>query len=169
MGKKYTRAVDDGDLRECRVCKRWLPRDSDHFARTYGRRPTYLSGRCHECESKRYQLRYARHRRSKVVLRPTGYRRRGRSAEELAAIKREQRERHKASKIKRRYGLTREEHAALVASGCAICGATTRIVVDHCHVTGRVRGPLCNACNRGLGMFKDDPDILRRAVGYLIG
>ena len=39
--------------------------------------------------------------------------------------------------------------------------------VDHCHHTGVVRGLLCDACNRGLGCFKDNSSILKKAVEYI--
>jgi hypothetical protein len=38
---------------------------------------------------------------------------------------------------------------------------------DHCHESGKHRGFLCNSCNSGLGMFKDDTDILESAIRYL--
>lgn len=70
--------------------------------------------------------------------------------------------------IKRRYGLTIEEYEALVADGCSICGETEkRIVMDHCHVSGANRAPLCDACNIMLGGARDDVDILRQAIRYL--
>lgn len=40
-------------------------------------------------------------------------------------------------------------------------------VADHCHRTGVVRAWLCVPCNAGLGMFRDNPDALRRAAAYL--
>lgn len=40
-------------------------------------------------------------------------------------------------------------------------------VVDHCHTTGKVRGILCNECNRGLGYFKDNKMSLNNAIQYL--
>lgn len=50
---------------------------------------------------------------------------------------------------------------------CVICGAEGSLVVDHDHVTGKVRGMLCNHCNRGLGHFRDDPTLLEFAAQYL--
>jgi hypothetical protein len=50
---------------------------------------------------------------------------------------------------------------------CVICGAAEQLVVDHDHVTGEVRGMLCNHCNRGLGHFRDDPVLLEFAAQYL--
>lgn len=50
---------------------------------------------------------------------------------------------------------------------CVICGDEGKLVVDHDHKTGQVRGMLCNHCNRGLGHFRDDPTLLEFAAQYL--
>lgn len=53
---------------------------------------------------------------------------------------------------------------------CAICGVQLTLMgsaIDHNHATGEFRGVLCRQCNRALGMFKDSPVTLRRALEYL--
>jgi hypothetical protein len=51
---------------------------------------------------------------------------------------------------------------------CVICGENEKLVVDHDHATGEVRGMLCSSCNLGLGKFKDDPELLEYARIYLL-
>jgi hypothetical protein len=41
------------------------------------------------------------------------------------------------------------------------------LAVDHCHESGKIRGLLCLTCNVGLGMFKEDVDIMKNAIEYL--
>lgn len=54
---------------------------------------------------------------------------------------------------------------------CAICGAKTpgsgEWHSDHDHVTGKLRGILCRACNNGLGNFRDSLGALQAAFDYL--
>lgn len=50
---------------------------------------------------------------------------------------------------------------------CVICGSKETLVVDHDHKNGKIRGMLCNHCNRGLGHFRDDPMLLEFAAQYL--
>lgn len=66
------------------------------------------------------------------------------------------------------YQKTVEEHHGL----CDLCGRKPdgrwkKLNIDHCHKTGRFRGLLCFACNRAIGYFRDDPDLLRRAANYV--
>lgn len=75
----------------------------------------------------------------------------------------------RASKIRRLYAMTVDEYESFVAQPCAICGAEENIVVDHCHATGSVRGALCATCNTALGLFRDNPESMRRAAAYLEG
>lgn len=63
------------------------------------------------------------------------------------------------------------------ASGrCDLCGEPETLCrfgklqflsFDHDHVTGKFRGWLCGHCNTGLGKFRDNPMLLRRAANYI--
>lgn len=75
-----------------------------------------------------------------------------------------------------RYGITLEDYESMLTQqggGCVICGGrrgnkkTNVLHVDHDHVTGEVRGLLCGRCNTALGLFQDQPDLLKRAYDYL--
>jgi hypothetical protein len=83
----------------------------------------------------------------------------------------------------RQYGISLEDYEKLFAEQnglCAICKEPERakhrtnetrirmMCIDHCHITGKVRGLLCGDCNRGLGMFRDNPKYLSSASDYLI-
>jgi hypothetical protein len=72
--------------------------------------------------------------------------------------------------LRRRYGITAEEADVMFeAQGglCAICRTAPAAHVDHCPDTGEIRALLCFNCNGGLGQFKDDPEVLRAAAGYV--
>lgn len=68
----------------------------------------------------------------------------------------------------RRYGLTISDLRLVdTEDACAVCGGPAE-VVDHDHVTGRVRGVLCNRCNRGIGLLGDSAPALMLAALYLV-
>jgi hypothetical protein len=83
--------------------------------------------------------------------------------------------------LKRKYGISLKEFEAMFTTqngACKICKTPFKFYgddgdwsktanVDHCHDTGKVRGLLCNNCNRGLGFFKDNSTVLRLAAEYL--
>lgn len=81
--------------------------------------------------------------------------------------------------LKRTYSITLERYRELFEmqkGRCAICGGEgflmasyhkNKLVVDHDHVTGEVRGLLCHNCNRALGLLKDNPELAQRAADYL--
>jgi len=84
--------------------------------------------------------------------------------------------RHKTLKrdkeLQNKFGINLPTYDKIIeeqGGGCAICGDASKITlaVDHCHETGRVRGLLCGKCNRALGLLRDNPDIIKKALKYL--
>lgn len=84
--------------------------------------------------------------------------------------------------LQRRYGISQKMYDDMLSrqmNSCAICSRSTEevgtLVVDHDHscCPGRktcglcVRSLLCGYCNRGLGLFFDDPNLLMEAYNYL--
>ena len=74
----------------------------------------------------------------------------------------------------RNYGVTREEFDQMIKDqdgSCEICKLpfvpNKTPHVDHCHTTNRIRGLLCNHCNRGLGGFRDSIKIMQSAQEYI--
>ena len=76
----------------------------------------------------------------------------------------------------RTYGIQPEDYDRMLIEQngvCACCGGKEanpkkkHLSIDHCHKTGEVRALLCDRCNRGIGAFGDNLDILRQAVLYL--
>lgn len=98
-----------------------------------------------------------------------------------AQYKTEHRERlakqFRAYNVKRYYGTTLENADQVLASqkACAICAVpltefgrrSHQAVIDHCHEQGTFRGVLCSLCNKGLGCFRDRPELLDAAKSYL--
>jgi len=80
-----------------------------------------------------------------------------------------------SSAYKSKYGMTLECYEKMLKeqdSKCYICGIENQyngkpLYVDHCHTKGQVRKLLCQHCNSGLGMFKDNPELLIKAADYL--
>ncbi len=77
--------------------------------------------------------------------------------------------------LKATYGISLVEYNTMFENQqgcCAICGThqiefSRSLSVDHCHATGKIRKLLCGHCNTLLGMAKDDPKILQKAIDYL--
>lgn len=77
----------------------------------------------------------------------------------------------RASMLKYRYGLTVDQYEKMVEDQdgrCKICTRESKLFVDHCHETGKIRGLLCNPCNAGMGYLQDDPVVLNAALQYLL-
>jgi len=72
----------------------------------------------------------------------------------------------------KRYHITSEDYEAMVKlqNGCGICGKIyikKKYRIDHDHKTRKIRGLLCDKCNRGLGFFGDNISGLQKVLTYL--
>lgn len=79
--------------------------------------------------------------------------------------------------LQQKYGITPKDYEKLFRQQngkCIICDTFDPgdrynvFCVDHDHKTGKIRGLLCNNCNRGLGNFRDNPRTLIAAANYLM-
>ncbi len=87
----------------------------------------------------------------------------------------------RARHLKYKFGLTPQDYEKLFKEQdgvCAICAQAEsskrktedeikNLAVDHNHLTGAVRGLLCQGCNIALGYMDDDVERLRNAINYL--
>ena len=125
----------------CKTCKQTKP-VSEFYRRKASK--DGLSNRCKACESSAHRA-YYKVKRIRLT--------------------------HRKSKLKLNYGLSVKEFNRMFDEqdgACAICLAKgVPLVVDHNHATNEVRKLLCHGCNHGLGRFKDNPTIVRRAAEYL--
>jgi hypothetical protein len=72
----------------------------------------------------------------------------------------------------KKYGINQEQYDELYSKQegkCAICNIKHEVLsVDHCHIKNKIRGLLCNHCNFGVGHFKNDVQLLIKAISYLV-
>lgn len=82
-------------------------------------------------------------------------------------------EQRKSYELKYAYGITIDEFNEMLEEQnnmCAACGDDFFDIVphvDHCHTSGKIRGLVCPACNKAMGLVGDNADILEKLALYL--
>lgn len=154
-------------MKQCGKCGRLKPRSEYHKNNTRG---DGLQARCKPCQIAAVA---ANHRKNpaKAVERVRRWRL-ANPAKHRKNVKRaiEKAKPRKRQKALQRYQITAEQYSdmlSLFAGNCHICRTRQAAGVDHCHVTGQVRGVLCANCNFGIGHFRDDPELIEAAAAYL--
>lgn len=142
----------------CSCCKQERP--VSDFEADKRRRPYGLSSSCRDCSRARKLKSQKKNRK----LKPAAYRARDRER-----------------RLRRFFGVTVEQYDQMLASQsglCAICrqpetdvhsanGKVQNLAIDHNRKTGEVRSLLCARCNKGLGLFREQPKLLIQAAEYL--
>lgn len=77
-------------------------------------------------------------------------------------------------RMRRRFGMSLEEYEEMSShqdGKCLVCGGVNsdgaKLAIDHCHVSGRIRGLLCRKCNVALGLLGENPDTIQKLKEYL--
>ena len=144
--------------RDCKICKLEKNLESYHKSK---RHPLGRKMECSKCTNEYLRNHY--HTKTKV--------------------KHDFRKKRSATYYKRKYNISFDEYLKLCEKNdykCQICnvkkipagnsekGSKDVLVLDHCHETNKIRGILCQECNQGLGLFKDNILHLVSAHLYLI-
>lgn len=95
--------------------------------------------------------------------------------EELVIYKRKwnvaNKDRLKHYRLKAKYSISIDEYNAQCLEQNNLCACCSREVpilyVDHDHITGNIRGLICQQCNAGIGLLGDNLEGLLNAVVYL--
>jgi hypothetical protein len=72
--------------------------------------------------------------------------------------------------LKYRYNIDLKQYKKMLTeqdNKCKLCASEEKLFVDHCHQTNKVRGLLCNSCNKALGLFYDNTETLQKALTYI--
>ena len=162
----------NGENRVCARCNETKPLAMFHLDRTT---KAGVRSKCRECTS--FVSREYRNSNPEKIKRWTTISRKNRKDETKLKIRQNTRFRL----MKDKYGLTREMFVQMLeeqGSTCAIClidiapapegkGGRFAACVDHDHETNDIRGPLCHGCNTGIGLLKENSDVLEAAARYL--
>lgn len=151
----------EGDLKFCKRCNQRKPLSEFKFNKGLPRKDGTLPYQtfCKACQMMVSEI-WAK--RNRVELNRRNRERRKRINVKMQA---------KFERTRKKYGIGELEFTEMYRSQngmCAICHKREATHVDHNHKTGAVRGLLCNSCNAGMGNFKDDPEVMKEAINYLL-
>lgn len=160
------------------------PRDPEALRLRYEQRRQSPQKRCSTCHTVKDRAEFHKSRDGKYgpVLKPSCKSCNSARVREWYARNTDQSNSNRRRlRLKAVYGMTIAEYDTILATQdgkCAICeqpersvhaprGKAFRLSIDHSHETGRIRGLLCQRCNRAIGLLGDDPGLLLRAIAYL--
>ena len=157
MRRAYFKVDYDSGTKRCADCEEVKPL-GEFPVRSTG----YVYAYCKRCNTRRAVEWSARNRERKTAN----------ERERVARNPERETEKRRNSHYKRRYGISYAEVRSLLEKQsfmCAICKGKVcedRLVVDHCHGSGDVRGILCNLCNISLAPI-ERAGFLDAALAYI--
>lgn len=167
-----TKTIPDKNI--CRRCKKEFPFTAEYFYRDKYRKYG-LDYTCKFCRrlgaKKRYEANPEKWKKYNSKYRKNNLEKTNQYKREWV---RRNPDREKSAQLKYTYGITLKEYEELLEEQkgvCAIChnicSTGKNLCVDHKHSIGNIRGLLCDKCNRGLGAFDDNVELLKAAIKYL--
>lgn len=129
--------------KRCKLCSNYKKKEQFYVAYIKNNRNTYATI-CKSCDKKRTVNWLKNHRELQYIY-----------------------------NAKMKYNLNKEDYLNLKkkqSNKCAVCFKRkygNRLDIDHCHKTKKVRGLLCNNCNRGIGHLMENISILKNAIRYI--
>ena len=166
----------------CFSCVEYKPTSCFHKAK---KEKDGFQYHCIDCSKKYHAKRYVE-QKDKLKIQLKKYKEENKEKLEVASLLWKKNNPDKVKKYQRttnlrKFGLSYEDYEQMHKQQkglCAICNnpetfvhsktkELARLAVDHCHLTGKTRKLLCKNCNTGLGSFKDNQDVLLKAMQYL--
>ena len=152
--------IQETATKKCTKCKELKPLEYFH------RNKNNKDGRMHVCSSCRSI--YKKNRYLIPALREKELKRK-----KIYYYETNQRLKQKKYLLQKKYGLTIAQKVQMlelqnykcVGCNCPISEENSK--VDHCHITKKVRGILCNNCNLALGLVYDNISTLKNLIEYL--
>lgn len=147
-------------LKKCNKCK--IDKSFIEFHKKKDRKDGIRS-ECKKCISKHQKIHYSKPdiKKSRIERQRT------------PEYRLQQRKHH----LKKNYGISIYDYDKMLdlqGNKCAVCKIKTPngqsdkyFHIDHCHKTEKVRGLLCSTCNMGLGLFKENIEVLNNLIQYI--
>lgn len=155
VNQRFKKLYGEDGTKQCSKCKQCFPWDSFRRRKMDGK--TYLHSSCKQCNKIGWD--------KWIENNKEHYQEVKRKGQNLLH--------HEHKKYERR-GITKDQYNIVfnIQEGkCAICKQPSKdgssLAMDHNHKTNEFRGLLCKECNRALGLFGDNIDVLQNAVTYL--
>ena len=163
-------------MKQCCRCNRSLPKTSEFF---FVNKSKYDRFRyeCKDCSKQHVIANKEKIKKQRAEFQQRHKERLSETRKTEYNVKKSRKSRFELSDVWNTYKITEIDLRAMMDDQkgcCSICKESLVLPdskksysIDHDHKTGSVRGLLCQNCNIGLGLFKDNINSLKAAISYL--